>query len=178
MTLTQYFWRRSFFIFFIPVVLDYFSSLLGKGHCLENPLIPLPNEWFVTRLVESSLVVLEKKNWFFFFCYFVLICPLKKDIFTNLNFRHPRMLWVWLKLTQRSCGEFLKSRQCIFAFSLYPPFGKRRWTSFEHNWKNPSPMGVFVPSLGDIAPVVLEKRMKLWRDNDDGQRTLRSYTLT
>ena len=39
----------------------------------------------------------------------------------------------------------------------------------------PFPQGCFVPSLVEIGPVVLEKKMKMWKvydnDNDDGQQT-------
>ena len=49
--------------------------------------------------------------------------------------------------------------------------------------ESPSTQGYFVPSLVEIGPVVLEKKMKMWKvydnddnddndnNNDDGQRT-------
>ena len=50
-------------------------------------------------------------------------------------------------------------------------------SSLEQTWI-PITQGCFVPSLVEIGPVVLEKKMKMWKvydndnnDNDDGQRT-------
>ena len=52
-------------------------------------------------------------------------------------------------------------------------------SSLEQTWI-PIIQGCFVPSFVEIGPVVLEKKMKMWKvydndnndnDNDDGQRT-------
>ena len=45
------------------------------------------------------------------------------------------------------------------------------FSSFEETWI-PFTQGCFVPSLVEIGPVVLEKKMKMWKvyENDDGQR--------
>ena len=65
---------------------------------------------------------------------------------------------------------------------LLSPFGKGRDPSFEQTWI-PFTQGCFVPSLIEIGPVVLEKKMKMWKvydnddndnddnDDNDGQRT-------
>ena len=64
----------------------------------------------------------------------------------------------------------------------YLPLAKGRAPLFEQTWI-PFTQGCFVPSLVEIGPVVLEKKMKMWKvydnddddndndDNDDGQRT-------
>ena len=86
-------------------------------------------------------------------------------IWTNLNSLHPRMHcsrfgWNWSTSWEE---DFLKFRQ----------------SSFEQIWV-PSTKGCIVPSLVEIDPVVLAKKMKMWKvyanddnddDDDDGQRT-------
>ena len=71
--------------------------------------------------------------------------------------------WFWKR-------RFLKFCQCNL-ISLLSALGKRHGPSFEQTWilviKE-----CFVPSLFEIAPVVLEKKIKTWRisndiDNDD-----------
>ena len=78
--------------------------------------------------------------------------------------------WFWKR-------RFFKFCQCN-SISLLSPLGKRHGPSFEQTWflviKE-----FFLPSLFEIAPVVLEKKIKTWRiyndidhdDNDDMQHT-------
>ena len=47
-------------------------------------------------------------------------------------------------------------------FSLLSPLGKGRRPSFEESWI-PSTQGCSVPSLVEISPVVLEKKLKMWK---------------
>ena len=60
-----------------------------------------------------------------------------------------------------------------FHYSVIISPWKKAGPSFEQTWI-PFTQGCFVPSLVEIGPVVLEKKMKLWKvyDNDnDGERT-------
>ena len=75
--------------------------------------------------------------------------------------------------------KIFKFRQCNFPVPQLSPLGKGRGPSFEQTWI-PFTQGCFVPSLVEIGPVVLEKKMKMWKvydnddndnNNDDGQRT-------
>ena len=85
---------------------------------------------------------------------------------------------VWLKLDQ----WFWRRRFLNFVnvFSLF-----RNYLPLEQTWI-PFTQGCFVPSLIEIGPVVLEKKMKMWKvydnndnnnndndnnDDNDGQRT-------
>ena len=88
----------------------------------------------------------------------------------------------------------LEIRDFFFISSMYFrwfviifPWKRARWSpSFEQTWI-PFTQGFFVPSLFEIGPVVLEKKIKMWKvydnddddndnnyndnnDNDDGQR--------
>ena len=53
-------------------------------------------------------------------------------------------------------------------------------SSFEKTWI-PFTKGCFVPRLVEIHPVVLEKKMKMWKiydnnDDNDGQRTIKFWS--
>ena len=68
-----------------------------------------------------------------------------------------------------------KGLSYYFIHMKLSPLGKGRGPSFEQTWI-PLIHGCFVPSLVEICPVVLEKKMKMWKiydndNNDDGQRT-------
>ena len=58
--------------------------------------------------------------------------------------------------------KIFKVGQCIFAISLLSPLGKGRGPSFEQTWIRIT-QGCFVPSLAVIGPLVLEKKMKMWK---------------
>ena len=90
--------------------------------------------------------------------------PLEKRRALHLN--------TWIPFTQGcfdpSLGEIrpvvlkkkiLKIRQKNFAISYLSPLGKGRGPSFEQIWI-PFNQGCFVPSLLEIDPVVLKKKMK------------------
>ena len=111
------------------------------------------------------------------FLYSIIIPPWKRAgpfIWTNLNPLHPRMLcakfgWNW----HSGSGEedFLKFNSSMYFqyfvnISPWKRAGPFIWTNF-----NPLTQGLFVPCLVEIGPVVLEKKMKMWKvyDNDDGQ---------
>ena len=64
--------------------------------------------------------------------------------------------WCWR-------SRFLKFRQCVFTISLLSFLWKGRGLSFDQN-KIPFTQGSYVPSLVDIGPVILEKKMKMWKN--------------
>ena len=71
--------------------------------------------------------------------------------------------------------KILKICQCIFAFSLLSPIEKKGGASFDQTWI-PFTLKCFLPSLIEIDPVVLEKKMKMWKvydnnNDDDEQQT-------
>ena len=113
-----------------------------------------------------------------YFCYFEIISPRKKVgpfIWTNLTPLHPRMPspkfgWNWLS----GYGEdiFVSWSSMYFRYFVFTPLGKGRGPSFEQTWI-PFPQGCFVPSLVEIRPVVLEKKMK-----DNGQILFRKAHLS
>ena len=84
-------------------------------------------------------------------------------------------IWTWIPFTQ-GCfvpslveigpvvleKKIFKFCQCIFTISSLSPLGKGRGPSFEQIWI-PFTQGCFVPSLVEIGPVVLEKKMKMWK---------------
>ena len=62
-----------------------------------------------------------------------------------------------------------------FRYFVIIPLGKWRGPSFEQTWI-PFTQGCFVPSLVEIGPVVLDKKMKMWKvydndNNNDRQQT-------
>ena len=73
-------------------------------------------------------------------------------------------LWkVWLKLAQLFwIKKIFKSCQFIFINSQLSPLWEGRGPSFEQTWI-PFTQGYFVSSLAEIGPVVLEKKMKMWK---------------
>ena len=62
--------------------------------------------------------------------------------------------WVVLKI--------FKLVNVFFAISKLSPLGKRRDHSFEQTWISFT-QGCFVPCLVEIGPVVLEKKIKMWK---------------
>ena len=120
-----------------------------------------------------------------YFWYCVIFSPWKRAgsfIWTNLGALHRRMLCAvfgW----NCSCGSW---EEDIFNFvNVYLLFRNKGWcSSFEQTWI-PFTQGCFVPSLVEIDPVVLEKKIKMLKvynnnndanydddgdDNVDGQR--------
>ena len=130
----------------------------------------------VPKLGEIGSVVLEKKIFYTSSMYFRYFCnnlPLEKGGVLHLNkLESPSpkdvLCQVWLKLAQwfwrwRFC-------QCIFAISQLSPFAKGRGPSTEQTWI-PFTQGWFVPSLVEIGPLVLKKKMDMWKvyRRTDGQ---------
>ena len=74
--------------------------------------------------------------------------------------RKDALCQVWLKLAQWFWRRrFFKNFFKVFSlFRNYLPLGP----SFEQTWI-PFTQGYFVPSLVEIGPVVLEKKMKMWK---------------
>ena len=66
--------------------------------------------------------------------------------------------------------KILKYFQYNFTFSLLSSLEKGHGPSFEQTWI-PSTQGCFVPSFVEIGPVVLEKKLKMWKvyRRTDGQ---------
>ena len=54
-------------------------------------------------------------------------------------------------------------RQCILAILLLSPLWNERGPLFDHTWF-PCIQQYFVPSLVEIGPVVVEKKLKMWKD--------------
>ena len=90
----------------------------------------------------------------------VLIC-------LELNPFHPSMLCAGFHWNWPSNSGFLKLSQCIFAVWLSSTLGKSCGPSFEQNCIHfiPAPYlrGFFVPGLGDITLVALEKQIFKFR---------------
>ena len=87
------------------------------------------------------------------FCYFIIFSPwkrLRSFICKKLNPFYPKMLWA------KFCGNS-KFCRCIFAVFLISPW-KGVCALFEQSCTPILPK-CFVPSLGEIGPVVLEKRI-------------------
>ena len=117
--------------------------------------------WKSINIIYMIIIMLIKRKKLIF--YFMRIEWV--FIWTNLNSLHPRMHcsrfgWNWSTSWEE---DFLKFRQ----------------SSFEQIWV-PSTKGCIVPSLVEIDPVVLAKKIKMWKvyanddnddDDDDGQRT-------
>ena len=140
-------------------------------------------------LVETGPVLLEKTIFEVRQCIFdiFLLSPLGKG-------RGPSFEQIWIPITQ-GCfvpsfieigpvvlkKKIFKVRQSILSISLLPPLGIRHGPSFEQTWI-PITQGCLVPSLVEIRPVVLEKKMKMWkftdRRTDNGQQVIRKAHLS
>ena len=107
------------------------------------------------------------------FSLFLCYLPLEKSgpfIWTNLNPLHLSMLcakfdWKW----PSGFGEDFLNLSMYFCYIVIISPWKGWALSYEHQ-------GCFLPSLVEIGPVVLEKKMKMWKvydnndNDDDGQR--------
>ena len=100
-----------------------------------------------------------------YFSYFVFISPWKRAgpfIWTNLNPLHPRMPspkfgWNWLS----GYGEediFVSWSSMYFRYLVFTPLGKGRGPSFEQTWI-PFTQGCLLPSLIEISPAILQKKI-------------------
>ena len=110
-----------------------------------------------------------------YFCYFVINSPWKKAgpfIWNKLSPHAPRMhctkfCWIW----PSGSGEeiFLYFVNVYSIFANYLPLEKGG-SSCEQTWIH-STKGCFVPSLIEVGPVIVEKKMKMWKlyRQTDGQ---------
>ena len=81
----------------------------------------------------------------------------------NLNPLHLRMLYAKFGWNEpRGSWEDFKIFLHNFAFSLLFPLGERPGPPFFQTWIR-STQECFVPSLVKIGPVVLEKKLKMWK---------------
>ena len=175
------------FLKFINVFSLFRSYLpLEKGVVLPlNKLVfPLPKNALCHDCLKWARWSLKRRflKFFNFFSLFRNYFPWKKAlpfIWTNLNLLRPRIL----------CAKFGKNwpggswEEDFLILSMYFRYfviisaWKRTWSSFVQTWI-PSTYGCFVPSLIEIGPLVLEKKVKMWKvynnhDNnkDEGKRT-------
>ena len=94
-----------------------------------------------------------------------------------MNPLHPRMLSAkfgrnWLSGSGEENFLILPKYFCYFV--IISPW-KRAGPSFEQNWI-PSTQGCFVPNLVQIGPVVLEKKIKLWKVYEQKDRLIDGQT--
>ena len=115
-----------------------------------------------------------------YFRYFVIISPWKRVghfIWTNLNPLYPKiaLCQVWLKLTHWFWTRFFNFVN-EFCYFVITPLGIGQGPSFEQTWI-PLTQEWCVPSLVKIGPVVLEKKMKMWKvyRQTDGQQAIKAH---
>ena len=135
------------------------------------------------RLVEIGPVVLEKKIFKIFniILHFRYYLPLEKGVAIHLNkLKSPSskdaLCQVWLKLVQWFwIRRFLNIFNIILHFRCYLPLEKGVALRLS------STQGYLVQSLVEIGPVVMEKKLKMWkvyRQTDDRQHVLRKAHLS
>ena len=120
-----------------------------------NPLHP--------RMICAKFGWNDFSNLSMFIYYFKIISPWKRTgpfMWTNLNPLHPRMIcakicwnmnkWLWRR--------FLNFVNAFLLFRNYPPSKKGHGPSFEQTWA-PFTQKCFEPSLVEISPLVLEKKI-------------------
>ena len=75
--------------------------------------------------------------------------------------------------------KFLNFVNVFLLFLYHLPFRKKVAPSFEETWI-PFTQGCFVPSFVEIGPVVLEKKMKMWKvyRRTDGRQVIRKAHLS
>ena len=122
------------------------------------------------------------------FHYFVIISPWKRAglFWTNLNPLHPRMHcakfgWNWLSGSGEE--DFFNFVNVFSLFRNYLPLEKGRALFKKKTWIN------FTQEFGWNGPMVLEKKMKMWkvyrgtdartdRQTDDGRQVIRKAHLS
>ena len=120
-------------------------------------------------MVEIGPVVLKREflNIFNIILQFRFYLPFERGLALHLNkFESPLPKNDLCQNLVEICPVVLKKKifnnfQYNFTFSLLSPLGKGRGPSFEQIWI-PFIQGCFVPSLVEIGPVVLEKRIFLF----------------
>ena len=132
-------------------------------------------------LVEIGLVVLEMifSNLLMYFRYFVIFSPWKRAgpfIWIKLNSPKDDLCQVWLKLAHWFCRrrflKFVINFRNLVIISLGKRAGPFIWSNL-----NPFHPRMLCAKEVEMGPVILEKKMKMWKvydnddNNDDGQRT-------
>ena len=135
-------------------------SPLGKGRCpsFEQSWIPITQGCIVPSLVEISPVDLEN------------CLPLEKAKALHLNkfeSLSPKDAFVEICPVVLEQKDF-KILSMYFCYLVIISCRKKAGPSFDQAWI-PFTQGCFVSSLVEIAPVVLTKKMKMWKvyDNDN-----------
>ena len=82
------------------------------------------------------------------------------------------LCYVLLKLAQWFWRKLFNFIYVFLLFCNYLPLKKGQGPSFEQN-RIPFTQEYFVLSLVEIGPVVLEKKMKMWKVYDNGQILIR-----
>ena len=146
----------------LPSIIEYWR--LGEKKNLQEIVIlnkrPMGHIAHLRKQFKSiikTLIKRRKKNIINFMSLFFLLLgklefPSSKDALCQ----------VWLKLAQWFWRRIFKSCQFIFIISQLSPLWEGRGPSFEQTWI-PFTREYFVPSLVEIGPVVLEKKMKMWK---------------
>ena len=161
MKLGHWFWRRIFFIF-----LQRFFCYVLCQVWLKLPHI------FLRRRFSNFVNVLS------LFLYYLPIGRGRCTSFeqTRIFFTQGCSLVSLVEIGRVVQKKIFIFRQCIFNCSILSPIGKWHGLLFEQTWISFT-RGFFVPNLVEICPVVLEKKMKMWRFidtwiyglTDDGQ---------
>ena len=103
-----------------------------------------------------------------YFCYFCYYFPLEKGVALHLNkleSSSPKnaLCHIWLKLALWFLRRwFFKFVNIFLLFPYYLPLEKGVALHLNNAWI-PITQGCFVPSLFEIGPVVLERKMKMWK---------------
>ena len=124
-----------------------------------------------------------------YFHYFIIISPWKKGGAFHLKKTWIPFTQIYLVQSLVEIGpvvlekKMFKRCQFIFIISKLSPLWEGLSPSFEQTWI-PFTQEDFVPSLVEIGPVVLEKKMKMWKvyrqtdgrtdgRTDDGRQVIR-----
>ena len=153
---------QTWLLFSLSVFCYYLPLVKGRGIWFEQTWIHFTLRCVVPSLLEIGQV--EKKIFKFRQCIFIFFSnnlPLGKGRGPSLNkLESPSLKDAFCKVWLKLALLFFKFRQGILSILLLSPLGKGRGPSFKLIWF-PFTQGWFVPSLVEIGPVVLEKKMKM-----------------
>ena len=112
-----------------------------------------------------------------YFCNFVFIVPWKKGSALHLNTLHPSTICAKKWSLVEICPMVLEENIFQFRQSFFPAILKlsllEEGQGPSYEWIFiPFTQWCFVPSLVEIGPVVLEKKMNMWKvyDNNDNDK--------